>query len=345
MEKEADEKSYQKKRLENQRSLISSYIKNIEEAFNETTQVTEEKLLEVYDAAKIEIPEMVKRNLDDVLQFHSGLLQTRNMRLKKELSKQQQQLNRIDEQISILGKRMDELLFYLNSHGALEEYVALTKHLSSLNNELNRIQEYQKILKVYKDTEQNIKEALLSEDKQTDEYLIELESYLADLRKMFWNYAKRFYPKKKSGLVLKNNSGENMLRYTLEARIEDDSSDGVNEVRIFCFDLLILVCKKSNIRFIMHDSRLFANMDPRQRETLFRIANDVCVEKEYQYICSINEDAILSFKSLMSSEDYSQIITNNIILELNDDAPESKLLGMQIDIDLEDKSKVPEHLG
>ena len=162
---------------------------------------------------------------------------------------------------------------------------------------------------------------------------------------MFWNYAKRFYPKKKSGLVLKNNSGENMLRYTLEARIEDDSSDGVNEVRIFCFDLLILVCKKSNIRFIMHDSRLFANMDPRQRETLFRIANDVCVEKEYQYICSINEDAILSFKSLMSSEDYSQIITNNIILELNDDAPESKLLGMQIDIDLEDKSKVPEHLG
>ena len=345
LEKEADEKSYQKKRLENQRSLISSYIKNIEEAFNETTQVTEEKLLEVYDAAKIEIPEMVKRNLDDVLQFHSGLLQTRNMRLKKELSKQQQQLNRIDEQISILGKRMDELLFYLNSHGALEEYVALTKHLSSLNNELNRIQEYQKILKVYKDTEQNIKEALLSEDKQTDEYLIELESYLADLRKMFWNYAKRFYPKKKSGLVLKNNSGENMLRYTLEARIEDDSSDGVNEVRIFCFDLLILVCKKSNIRFIMHDSRLFANMDPRQRETLFRIANDVCVEKEYQYICSINEDAILSFKSLMSSEDYSQIITNNIILELNDDAPESKLLGMQIDIDLEDKSKVPEHLG
>ena len=171
LEKEADEKSYQKKRLENQRSLISSYIKNIEEAFNETTQVTEEKLLEVYDAAKIEIPEMVKRNLDDVLQFHSGLLQTRNMRLKKELSKQQQQLNRIDEQISILGKRMDELLFYLNSHGALEEYVALTKHLSSLNNELNRIQEYQKILKVYKDTEQNIKEALLSEDKQSNIHL------------------------------------------------------------------------------------------------------------------------------------------------------------------------------
>lgn len=345
LEKEADEKSYQKKRLENQRTLISSYIKNIEEAFTETAQVTEEKLLKIYEAANIEIPTMIKKNLDDVLLFHSGLLQSRNTRLRKELSKQQSQLKSIDEQISTLGKRMDELLAYLNSHGALEEYVALTKHLSSLNNELNRIQEYQKILKAYKDTELDIKASLISEDKQTEEYLEEQESYLADLRNMYWNYAKKFYPKKRSGLVLKNNSGENMLRYTLEARIEDDSSDGVNEVRMFCFDLLLLVCKKSNMRFIMHDSRLFANMDPRQRETLFRIVHDVCSENEYQYICSINEDAVLSFKPLMSSEDYSQIITDNIILELNDDAPESKLLGMQIDIDLEDKSKAADELG
>ena len=345
LEKEADEKSYQKKRLENQRVLISSYIRNIEESFTETAQVKEEKLLKIYEAANVEIPEMVKKNINDVLLFHSSLLQSRNIRLKKELNKQQAQLKNIDEQISVLGRRMDELLAYLNSHGALEEYVALTKNLSSLNNELNRIQEYQKILKAYKDTELDIKASLISEDKQTEEYLEEQESYLANLRTMYWNYAKRFYPKKRSGLILKNNSGENMLRYTLEARIEDDSSDGVNEVRMFCFDLLLLVCKKSSMRFIVHDSRLFANMDPRQRETVFRIVQDVCIENEYQYICSINEDAILSFKSLMSDTDYSHIITDNIILELNDDAPESKLLGVQIDIDLEDKSKFTDDLG
>lgn len=200
LEKEADEKSYQKKRLENQRTLISSYIKNIEEAFTETAQVPEEKLLKIYESANIEIPTMVKKNLDDVLLFHSGLLQSRNTRLRKELSKQQSQLKSIDEQISVLGKRMDELLAHLNSHGALEEYVALTKHLSSLNNELNRIQEYQKILKAYKDTELDIKASLISEDKQTEEYLEEQESYLADLRNMYWNYTKKFYPKKEVGL-------------------------------------------------------------------------------------------------------------------------------------------------
>lgn len=345
LEKEADEKSYQKKRLENQRTLISSYIKNIEEAFTETAQVKEEKLLKIYEVANVEIPEMVKKNIDDVLHFHSRLLQSRNKRLKKELNKQKVQLKNIDEQIYALGQRIDELLAYLNSHGALEEYVALTKHLSSLNNELNRILGYQKILKAYRDTELDIKSSLILEDKQTEVYLEEQENYLAKLRNKYWNYAKRFYPKKRSGLVLKNNYGENTIRYTLEARIEDDSSDGVNEVRMFCFDLLLLVCKKSNMRFIMHDSRLFANMDPRQRETLFRVVQDVCIENEYQYICSINEDAVISFKSLMSNTDYSQIIADNIILELNDDAPESKLLGIQIDIDLEDKSKSTYNLG
>ena len=62
-------------------------------------------------------------------------------------------------------------------------------------------------------------------------------------------------------------------------------------------------------------------------------------QKRIFNICSINEDALLSFQSLMSDTEYEEIVTNNIILELNDDSPESKLLGIQIDIDLEDKSK------
>ena len=282
---------------------------------------------------------MIKKNLDEVLKFHDDLLTSRNTRLRKELNKQRDELKDIDDSIEALGKRMDELLSFLDSHGALEEYVALTKQLNALNNELNRIQEYQKILKAYKDNELRIKAELIEQDKETEEYLEAEEEYLKKLRNQYWNYAKKFYPKKRSGLVINNNSGENMLRFNLDARIEDDSSDGVNEVRMFCFDLLLLNCKKSKMRFLAHDSRLFANMDPRQRETLFRIVNDTCAETNMQYICSINEDALLSFQSLMTAGEYQRNVLDNIILELNDDAPESKLLGIQVDIDLEDKNK------
>ena len=96
---------------------------------------------------------MIQKNINDVLQFHNNLIASRNTRLRKELAKQKAELKSIDEEIFRLGQRMDELLDYLNSHGALEEYVALTKQLSSLQNELNRVQEYKKILKAYRDTE------------------------------------------------------------------------------------------------------------------------------------------------------------------------------------------------
>lgn len=339
IEIEANEKSYQKKQYENRRVIISNNIKNIKVALQETSEVKEEKLLKVYEAANVEIPDMVKKNLDDVLQFHKELIESRNSRLRKELGKQKSELKEIDEKIAELGNRMDELLDYLNTHGALEEYMALTKQLTSLKNELNRIEEYQKILKAYKDTKLDIKTEFITQDKEADSYLDDINKELLKLMNQYSGFAKKFYPKKRSGLSIKNNSGENMLRYSIDARIEDDSSDGVNEVRIFCFDLLILLKRVSNICFLMHDSRLFANMDPRQREMLFRILNEVCENNEIQYICSINEDAMVSIESLMTEEEYRSIICNNVILELKDDAPESKLLGIQVDIELEDKSK------
>lgn len=345
LEKEADEKSYEKKQLENRRILVSTYIKNIEASAKETEDVKAEKVLKIYEAAQIEIPEMIKKNLEEVTQFHCELLSSRNTRLRKELTKHKAELHEIDEKIAILGQRMDELLDFLNSHGALEEYAAMTRQLSSLRNELNRIHEYQRILKTYRDTKMSIKSAMIEQDISANVYLDEQSKYLESIRNMYWEYAKRFYPKKKSGLVIKNNSGENLLRYTLEARIEDDSSDGVNEVRMFCFDWLILNCQVSKMKFIAHDSRMYANMDPRQRETLFRIVYETCRQKGFQYICSINEDALESFESLMDAEEYKNIIKDNIILELNDDAPESKLLGIQIDMDLEDKIKASEDMN
>lgn len=344
IEVEADEKSYQKKQYENRRVIISNNIKNIEEALQETATVKDENLLKVYEAANVEIPDMVKRNIDDVLRFHRDLIENRNDRLRRELNRYKADLKEIDSQIGELGLQMDELLNFLNTHGALEEYVALTKQLTSLQNELNRIEEYQKILKTYKDTILDIKTEFISQDKDTDSYLEEINKKLISLMNQYSSFAKRFYPKKRSGLSIRNNSGENMLRFSLDARIEDDSSDGVNEVRIFCFDLLILLNAVSSIRFLMHDSRIFANMDPRQREVVFRILNDVCKTNDIQYICSINEDAMLSVKALMSEDDYNSIISDNIILELKDDAPESKLLGVQVDIDLEDKNKNTEEL-
>jgi hypothetical protein len=42
---------------------------------------------------------------------------------------------------------------------------------------------------------------------------------------------------------------------------------------------------------------------------------------------------LLSFKDLMSSEEYHEVIEENTILTLTDESDKSKLLGVQVDMD------------
>ena len=99
---------------------------------------------------------MVKKSLAEVTNFHKELLNSRNVRLSKELFRQKKLLKEVDNQIITIGERMDMLLEYLNTHGALDEYVSLTKELNDLKNEIARINEYQHILKTYHDSQLNI---------------------------------------------------------------------------------------------------------------------------------------------------------------------------------------------
>ena len=339
LQKEANDTCYKKKQLENKRFLIENNIKNITESLKNKSYIQENEIITLYKNAKIEIPDMVKKRLDEVLSFHHKLLETRTIRLYKELNKKKTQLNEIDTTIKFLGKRMNELIKYLDSHGALDEYNTLTEELRDLENKLEKIQSYQDLKKKYDNTALEIKKEFAEKDESTMFFLETLDGYLSELKSKYRRYVKTFYPEKSSGLVIKNNIGKNGLRYNIEARIEDDASDGVNEVRIFCFDLLILTCMQSNIRFMAHDSRLFANMDHRQRATLFKLMDKITSTNTLQYICSINEDTLASIKSLLNTNEYNNLINKNIILELTDDSPKSKLLGIQVDINLESSSK------
>ena len=278
---------------------------------------------------------MIKKDIDEVVKFHSELLTSRQSRLKLELKKNNDNLANIDKKIGRLGEEEDQLLGYLHTHGALEEYESLSKRLSDYKNEKNKACDYKNIFSTYEEKKLNIKSQFISQEQKTNDYLNKSESYINQLKSGFYKLAKKFYPNKSSGLIIKNNEGDNKLRFNIIAKIEDDASDGINEVKIFCFDILILLSKISKIRFLFHDSRLLANMDPRQRKVLFEIVNKFSLNNEFQYICSINEDTLYSIESEMKPEEFVESIKNNIILELTDKSPESKLLGVQVDINLE----------
>jgi uncharacterized protein YydD (DUF2326 family) len=335
IEKEADKAKFQKAELENTRVLINNSIRSIEKSLAINPDLSAQNVLELYTNAKKEIPEMVAKKVEETVEFHEELLQSRKNRLYKELNKNKRKLLELDKQIEQIGREIDKFLGYLNTHKALDEYVTLNNKLNDLKIQHEKLKEYQEILKSYKKKMSSLKTDFLTQNQYTDEYLDGINGLLERIMNTFRELSREFYDKP-GGIKIENNEGENTLRYNITAKIQDDSSDGVNEVKIFCFDLTILLLQQNHtMKFLFHDSRLFSNMDPRQRYTLFKTAHDKTVEHNFQYIASINEDTLLSFKDLMEDKSYKEIIQDNIILELTDESEQSKLLGKQIDMDYE----------
>ncbi|MBD8115013.1 DUF2326 domain-containing protein [Priestia megaterium] len=335
MEKKADEAKFQKKRLENKRVLINNSIRNIEKSLTIKPDISAQKVIELYRNAEVEIPKMIVKRVEETVNFHEELLASRKNRLYKELNKNKSQLSELDKQIINIGNEIDKLIRYLDTHKAIDEYVSLNNKLHDLKVQHERLLEYQEILKNYKKKTRTLQTDFTSQTQTTEEYLEGINGLLENIMNTFRELSKEFYDKP-GGIKIENNEGENTLRYNITAKIQDDSSDGVNEVKIFCFDMTLLLLQQNhNVKFLFHDSRLFSNMDPRQRYTLFKLAFNKTAEHNYQYIASVNEDTLLSFKDLMSEEEYEQIIEDNIILKLTDESEKSKLLGVQIDMDYE----------
>jgi uncharacterized protein YydD (DUF2326 family) len=80
------------------------------------------------------------------------------------------------------------------------------------------------------------------------------------------------------------------------------------------------------IDFLVHDSILFADVDPRQRAHALERAAKMCKETDTQYICALNSDTI-PYDDFTDGFNYRQFVR----LELNDKDPSGSLLGIQFE--------------
>ena len=336
IQRQADDLHRKKKELENKRVLRENNIESIQKSIQLSETPDYQYAYNVYELAAVEIPDMVRVSIDQVNEFHRSLLESRRQRLSNEQMRLQKELSAIEEELKVLGDEMDKLLSYLNTHRALDEYVAITKQIEELKEKIRKISDYRSLMQSYETKKLELKKEIANQNAKAGEYIVENQSYLSGLTTSFRQYAERFYPQKPCGLTLENNTNDNAIRFNLAAHIESDSSDGINSVKIFCYDLMLLSQKVSGMRFLCHDGRLFGNIDPRQRAELFRIVDRYCHENGVQYICSLAKDQLASIHAAMPQEEYERIFREeSFILRLTDESPEGKLLGIQVDMNID----------
>ncbi len=322
----------------NEEAILDAKLADIDLALNTRPDVTPDRVKKLYAEAKVTLPDAVTKRLTEVEQFQERLRANRLRRL--EVERKAALAARQDWQKKRAGwqAELDGLLQYLKAHKALDEYTENNRYLAELLAKAKRIEDYLALLNKYTTEAQRVRAQMGQATVQTTEYLKTVKPHLDKLMDTFRGFAREFYGDKPAGLVVQNNDGENQVRFDIDARIEHDAADGINDVRIFCFDLLVLTLRERHaVDFLFHDSRLFADMDWHQRLTLFRLAQRVCQEKGLQYIASINEDHINSTRDA-AGVDFDRLFVASRVLELTPSPNGSgKLLGVQVEMKYEDE--------
>jgi len=319
--------------LNNEIIMLQNNIKNIDKSLHITPDLNKSDIKHIYDEANIYFTNNMNRTLDELENFYNKLVTSRKKRLLEQRNRLSAEIQSKSNKLKLLQEEFDKLLQYLGEHQALDVFVSLSNKSASLKSERDSLKKYQELQSEYKEKQRQAEKDLLDLAEATEKYLKEIESDIVELRDHFRGLAKTFYPKSAAGLTIENNDGANQLQFNIDAKIESDTSDGINNVKIFCYDLTMLFKGHNHrVNFIFHDSRLFDGIDERQKADIFKIVYEKFTNQNKQYIATVNQNQLDEVNRLISEEHFDNIFTKNTVLTLTDEADSQKLLGIKVDI-------------
>jgi uncharacterized protein YydD (DUF2326 family) len=342
IEQEANRIKRELDRLRREGVKLDEAMGQIDRSLQTKGDLPQERVFALYKEAQQALPDRLRKRVEEVIQFQRDLQQRRIYRLTRERQELDRQRRHIKEQMEETSARLDERLRYLSEHRALDEYVAVSNQLSEVQQRVAKLEESKALRERVNKELRKIDLELADQNIATDEYLEKAEPLISEATTIFRDFARELYGSRPSGLSIGNDDGENQLRYRIDAHITSDAAEGINEAKIFCYDMTLLRLHRGHrVEFLVHDSTLFGPVDPRQRLTMLRIADRKSREHDTQYIATLNLHDITSLSQQTELEpgEFERLFSEPaVVLRLGDDAPESKLLGIDVDMNYLEKA-------
>ena len=287
---------------------------------NKQVDIDIELLKDIYAETKFFLPDETLAHIEAVKEFHNTLFSNRIKRATKDIKKLEKDISLLEKEVEKIDKNRAEILKYLENKGAMEEYHSLVEQKEQIVETLNEMKRKEGLLKEFKKEQADIK---LEIDKFKRE-LIDLEEKLSikikRLGQMFREISEEHYDDKPGYLDIEIIDKFNTDKlYKIEPEIKGDGSDGINEMKIFIYDMLIYKLNPNLIGLVGHDNRLFDMVDERQVAKALNYAH----KNVKQYICSISDT------KFEGAKDISEInLEKFIIKKLNE---KHKLFGFDFD--------------
>ena len=324
LEKRLDELTQSIETLRIQKLIKERQIQNKNKIIeiNKQFDINIGKIENIYKEVKFFFEKSSINHIEAVKNFHNTLFENRKNKATKDKKILEIEIDEIASQIDIKDKERGELYKDLENKGALEEYQALIKEKEKIISDLENIQRTKNFIKDLKNKEADLK---IEIDKFKKELVIfeeEIDANIHQLGRAFRKISSIFYKDNKGYLDIKiNHDFKTEKLYDIDVKIDTDKSDGISNMKVFIYDMLIYKLNPNLIGFVAHDNILFDSIDERQIAQALKYAN----ENLEQYICSIHDTKFNEARKFAISN--LGIDLNNFVrLELNEN---KKLFGFK----------------
>ena len=298
--------------------LVDLYLSSLEDDQDPGT----DELLEIYQEVGVTMPDMVRRRLEEVLDFHRQIVANRRTYLQSEIQSLESGRSQRTLDLQTAIERRAQLLGVLQTHGALQEFTALNElHLdlvsrrNDVNNRISNLQRFEQGR-----SELRVSRELLLQTARRD--FEERRERRATAINLFNSNSQALYSAPGNLVINIADTG-----FTFEVDILRSGSQGVNNMEIFCYDLMLAqswATKQPSPRLLMHDSTIFDGVDERQIAQSLELAHQEAENNGFQYVCALNSDT-LPFSDFSHTFDLDSFVR----LRLTDKSEDGGLLGIR----------------
>ncbi|MBN2619362.1 MAG: DUF2326 domain-containing protein [Spirochaetales bacterium] len=339
----AENINYLKDQLNNKRNEMNKVTKEIliyknninklEKSISHNAEISAENIIELYNKTAIVLSDKITKTLNDVEEFQKKLITNRNKRLSEDLKTYRSMLKDSENYRNEIEEYINSLYLIINTHGSFQELTILNKKIVEVNQKISSLNRYQELSKEIENEILELNSQLAKSNSDAQKYLNEQSENLESINNYFSRIIENLYGPQGAGTIdVKNNKSKKALtRFQFETKVYRDGSDGINNMKIFAFGLLLLHLGNSPYEFLVFDNKIFYGDDFEQAAELMRFISKE--EISSQIIFSINQSDYNSIIQKLSLTGDENLIDDYIELELTGDES-GTLLGEYIDLQI-----------
>jgi uncharacterized protein YydD (DUF2326 family) len=292
LEREAARLTNRLAELSDDNVLDKRYLAELDAATVEEVPPAPRDLDALYKEAGVLLPDLVMKRFDDVIAFHESVVRNRRAYLESEIAAGKRRIAERDAEKGKLDARRSEIMSILKSSGALEHFVGLQGELSKAESVAEMLKQRHEAAEALETggLKLRVERATLLERLHQD--YVEQSKVIEDAVLTFREISSQLYEDDRAGTLTITPTENGPV---FDPHIPGEKSKGVNNMRIFCFDMMLMLLSLRRRRspgFLVHDSHMFDGVDERQVGKALAVGAALAEKHSFQYIVTLNTDDV-----------------------------------------------------